>query len=164
MLRTTFRCSAVGVPFRRRISSATRRGKASGMRALPSLSCAYLPPGRPRNPSKRFVLLGGSLRVFRLPARERPREIIQYGRPSFAGARRMGEFSLAMMPPQKRTPSKIRTLGWSVLPQPGFFSWAAGVGGWGAAQLGLMHSHLAMRQTDSMRRGGQHSPLANARA
>jgi hypothetical protein len=25
----------------------------------------------------------------------------------------------------------------SLLPQSGFFSWAAGVGGWGAAQLGL---------------------------
>jgi hypothetical protein len=38
----------------------------------------------------------------------------------------------------KKEPKQFTYLGFgSLLPQSGFFSWAAGVGGWGAAQLGL---------------------------
>jgi hypothetical protein len=45
----------------------------------------------------------------------------------------------AQLSPQKRTPSTLRTWGLEVCClKSGFFSWAAGVGGWGAAQLGLM--------------------------
>jgi hypothetical protein len=39
----------------------------------------------------------------------------------------------------KKNPKHFTHLGFrSLLPQSGFFSWAAGVGGWGAAQLGLV--------------------------
>ena len=36
------------------------------------------------------------------------------------------------------------------MPQSGFFSWAAGVGGWGTAQLGLIRPHLAEHRAYSM--------------
>jgi hypothetical protein len=43
--------------------------------------------------------------------------------------------------PQKRTPSTLRTWGLEVCClKSGFFSWAAVVGGWGAAQLGLVEA------------------------
>jgi hypothetical protein len=51
----------------------------------------------------------------------------------------------------KKEPQAIYALGFgSLLPQSGFFSWAAGVGGWGAAQLGLIRPHLAVYRAYSM--------------
>jgi hypothetical protein len=45
----------------------------------------------------------------------------------------------------KKNPKRFTHLGFgSLLPQKsGFFSWAAGVGGWGAAQPGLIRRHNA---------------------
>src|SRR3984957_10507418 len=54
----------------------------------------------------------------------------------------------------KKNPKQFTHLGFgSLLPQSGFFSWAAGVGGWGAAQLGLIRPHLATHRAYSMPRG-----------
>jgi len=51
----------------------------------------------------------------------------------------------------KKNPKQFTHLGFgSLLPQSGFFSWAAGVGGWGAAQLGLIRPHLAAHRAYSM--------------
>jgi hypothetical protein len=46
----------------------------------------------------------------------------------------------AQLSPQKRTPSTLRTWGLEVCClKIRLLSWAAGVGGWGAAQRGLMN-------------------------
>jgi hypothetical protein len=54
--------------------------------------------------------------------------------------------SIKAWSPQKRTPSRVRTRGSSLLPHLGLLGWRQGVGGhWGAARLGLIREHLILR-------------------